>query len=420
MNGTVPVMDLLAHSRALLCVSVDPWNQPHGGQTTFARHLLAAFKSDFAVVSTCAEALPVGRWVARNFEGTQIPFLNIGSLARSSSRRPRIPARISVYCMAARRMATVHRSGIPNIFIDDPELALAASNYRWSSVCYNVAGVFNPAALSRYPAARLLSQFCESAILRAIRKLDPEVIMAAGDSTLVERLRSIESLSRCRIEALPTRVNLDRFFPEPQCVARDRAGLARDRRVLIALGRLSWIKGWDLLLRAVAFLKRTDPGILLVFVGDGEDRDKITAEVRAQGVADNIHITGFVTQESVRTFLNAADVCVVGSHSEGWSVAMLEALACGKPIVSTRVSGSREMIAEGLNGFVVEGRDPETYAAAVRKALSLRDAEHVSRKIAARYSLAGLAHELRAKWTALQDAPGGYYGEFRAQGVVAK
>jgi glycosyltransferase involved in cell wall biosynthesis len=266
-------------------------------------------------------------------------------------------------------------------------------------------------ALSSRPRASAILRKCNPAGT-------PEI--GAGDSTLVERLRSIESISRCRIEALPTRVNLDRFFPEPQCAARDRARLARDRRVLVALGRLSWIKGWDLLLRAVAFLRRTDPGILLVFVGDGEDRDKITAEARAQGVADNIRITGFVPQESVRTFLNAADVCVVGSYSEGWSVAMLEALACGKPMVSTRVSGSRDMIAEGLNGFVVEGRDPETYAAAVRKALSLRDAEHVSRKIAARYSLAGLAGELRAKWPALQDAPGGCYGEFHTHGVVAK
>ena len=404
MNGTRGVIDLLPQARALLCVSVDPWTPPHGGQTTFARHLLHAFNTELAVVSTCTEALPVGQWVARRFEGTDIAFFNLGALSRTSARRPRIPARVSVYCMAARRMAKVHRSGVKNIFIDDPELALAASGHAWKSVCYNVAGVFNPAALSRYPAARTLAHLCEKTILRAIRKLSPEVILAAGDSSLVERLRSIEPLSQYRIEAMPTRVNLGCFYPEPRHTARDRTGLPHDATVLVAVGRLSWIKGWDLLLQVLTLLKRTDPSTLLVFVGDGEDREKIIAAAQAHGLADNIRVTGFVSQDTVRTFLNAADLCVVGSHSEGWSVAMLEALACGKPIVSTRVSGSSDMIVDGRNGFVV-GRDPETYATAVLQALCLPDAQRVSQNIASRYSLSGLAWELRAKWTALQEAP---------------
>jgi glycosyltransferase involved in cell wall biosynthesis len=395
--------DLLARARALLCVSVDPWTPPRGGQTTFARHLLTAFRTELAVVSTCTQALPQGQWVAREFEGTAVPYFSLGMLPRHGAGRPLVPARLSVYRMAARGMAAVHRSGIPNVFIDDPELLLPASRYPWKSACYNVAGVFNPAAQSRYPAARLLGRLCERSILRALRKLDPEVILAAGDESLVERLRGVRGLSRYRIEALPTRVDLDEFFPEPRSEARDRAGLPRDAVILTAVGRLCWIKGWDLLLRAAALLARAEPRLLLLFVGDGEDRGKLVAEAQAQGVADKIRITGFVARESVRTFLNAADACVVGSYSEGWSVAMLEALACGKPIVSTRVSGARDMIAEAGNGFIVEGRDPEAFAAAVRQALSLRDAGQVSRTIAARYSVSGLARELRAKWTALQD-----------------
>jgi glycosyltransferase involved in cell wall biosynthesis len=158
-----------------------------------------------------------------------------------------------------------------------------------------------------------------------------------------------------------------------------------------------------LLLRVVEVLKKKDPNILLLLVGDGEDREKIIAEAQARGLTENIRISGFVPPEIVRTFLSAADVYVVGSYSEGWSVAMLEALACGKPIVSTRVSGSHDMITEGLNGFVVDGRDPSTYAAALRRALDLPDAAQVSRNIATRYSASGLACELRKQWPALQD-----------------
>ena len=395
--------DLLANARALLCLSVDPWRAPQGGQTTFARHLLTAFPSELAVVSPSASPFPEGEWAAREFRGAPVAFFNLGSLYKAHVRRPLIPARISVYRLAARHMARVHESGVPNIFLDDPELLLAAANYSWASACYNVAGVFNPAELSRYPFSRLFSRLCERAIVRAIGKLDPEVILAAGDATLVDRLHGIEGLAGRRIETLPTRVDLDGFYPEPRDAARDACGLPRSPLVLAAVGRLCWIKGWDLLLCALAVLKSEDPGVLLVFVGDGEDRPKLLAEARALGVSENIRITGFVPHEAVRDHLNAADACVVGSYSEGWSVAMLEALACGKPMVSTRVSGSRDMISEGRNGFVVDGRDQRAYAGAVRRALELPGAARISREIAVRYSVDGLASDLRSRWSALRE-----------------
>ncbi len=397
--------DLLADARALLCVSVDPWRAPQGGQTTFARHLLMAFPSQLAVASTSSEKIPEGEWMVREFHGAPVAFFSLGALHRPSGRKPLVPARIRVHRMAARHMARIHASGIPNIFLDDPELLLAAAKYPWANACYNVAGVFNPAELSRYPFSRFFSGLCEAAIARAIRRLDPEVILAAGDATLVERLRRVNGLAERRIETLPTRVDLENFYPEPRDAAREACDLPRGVPVLAAVGRLCWIKGWDLLLRALIVLKTDFPGIRLVFVGDGEDRAKLLNEAQGLGVAENIRITGFVPQESVRAFLNAADVCVVGSYSEGWSVAMLEALACGKTMVSTNVSGARDMISEGGNGFVVDGRDPLAYAAAVRRALNLPGAGRVSREIAARYAVDGLADDLRSRWSALREQP---------------
>jgi glycosyltransferase involved in cell wall biosynthesis len=399
------VTDLLLNARALLCVSVDPWHAPQGGQTTFARHLLTAFPGELAVVATSTEDSSEGEWVSREFRGAPVAFFSLGALARRGVRRPLIPARISVYRMAARHMARVHASGVTNIFLDDPELLLAAANYPWASACYNVAGVFNPAELSRYPFSRFFSRLCEGAIARALGKLDPEVILAAGDATLIERLRRVPGLAARRIETLPTRVDLEKFYPEPRDDARDALGLPHDALVLAAVGRLCWIKGWDLLLRALAVLKAQRPGALLVFVGDGEDRPRVLAEAQALGVAENIRITGFVPPGAVRQYLNAADACVVGSYSEGWSVAMLEALACGKPMVSTAVSGSRDMISEGRNGFVVTERDPQQFAAAVRHAVELPGAARVSREIAARYAVDGLADDLRERWSALREQP---------------
>jgi len=112
-------------------------------------------------------------------------------------------------------------------------------------------------------------------------------------------------------------------------------------------------------------------------------------------------VTGFVTQERVKTFLSAADVYVVGSLREGWSVAMLEALACGKPIVSTAVSGAADMVQEGCNGFVLPERDPVRFADAVLRSLTLPAAASCSLDIARRYSLETLGAQFAQMWDAL-------------------
>lgn len=80
---------------------------------------------------------------------------------------------------------------------------------------------------------------------------------------------------------------------------------------------------------------------------------------------------------------------------------MLEMLACGKPIVSTDVSGTGAMIKEGENGFIIKGRDPKCFAEAIRKASVLPDAADVSLEIAGKYSIETLAGDLGRIWEPL-------------------
>ena len=143
------------------------------------------------------------------------------------------------------------------------------------------------------------------------------------------------------------------------------------------------------------------PDLELVFVGDGEDRPQVVALADALGVSDAVHITGYVDAGRVVDYLNAAHVCAVGSHMEGWSMAMLEMLACGKAIVSTDVSGARDMIRQGENGCVVDGRDPGEFADALLQALTLTDAGRVSLEMARKFSVQTLARDLGALWPPL-------------------
>lgn len=140
----------------------------------------------------------------------------------------------------------------------------------------------------------------------------------------------------------------------------------------------------------------------MIFVGDGEDRFKLSKMASDLDLLNDIRITGFVPHNLVVRYMNAADVCLVASHREGWSLAMCEMLACGKAIVSTDVSGARDMVHDGHNGFVVGNRNPIDYADAIFNTLKLEGAGEYSRQLSNVYSVKNLAKDLTRIWKALQ------------------
>jgi glycosyltransferase involved in cell wall biosynthesis len=233
----------------------------------------------------------------------------------------------------------------------------------------------------------------------ALDRIRPSAIIAAADEAAIAGLKSRcgPPINTCMIRSFPTRVDTTLFYPEPQEAARRTLGLPPDIPILVVVGRLSWIKGWSFLLDVLNSLRNALPGVRLEFVGDGEDRMALLAKVRSLALEDRVDITGLVAQSTVRAYLNAADLCLVGSFREGWSLAMLEALACGQRIVSTDVSGAAAMIQNGRNGFVV-ARDVDSFADAVIRALKLRDYSAVSLETARRFAVETLAHDLAAIW----------------------
>ena len=166
-------------------------------------------------------------------------------------------------------------------------------------------------------------------------------------------------------------------------------------------GRVNWVKGWPLLLDCLA---QGDVAWQLVFVGDGEDSHALLARARAMGLQDRVVVTGFRSPGEVADYIRAADVFVMASFHEGFSTAMIEALACGAPIVSTDVSSATTIIDNGVTGHVISGRDAGDYARAVRSALAMpRDevTEHSLRRVGD-YATANIRRDLIRVWPGLQ------------------
>jgi glycosyltransferase involved in cell wall biosynthesis len=386
-------------TRFLLIESCDFRDFPSGGQLSFARQMMAAFPGDLALVGIRTGAGPVGEWTSERFDDREMPFFAVARKTRTAMR-PLVPARLSTYLALRSHRAGILEAGAAGAFIQSPEVALAVRDWNLPRFCYRFAGAENPLLGSRYGWARFLARPFEERLFAALRRAERILVTADRDST--ERMldRSRGAIDRKKVVFFPTRVDPAVFRPSDQSAARARLGLA-GAPLLIQVGRINWIKGWDLLLDAFATLRETMPEARLILVGDGEDRSKVMARALRLGVGGAVAVTGFLPPEEVAAHLAAADLAVLASIREGWPTAIVEALACGKPVVCTEVSGARELVEDGVNGVVVETRTPGALARGIARALGLPDAREVSIEKASRYSLVNLRADLLAAWPIL-------------------
>lgn len=136
---------------------------------------------------------------------------------------------------------------------------------------------------------------------------------------------------------------------------------------LLCIGRLCAEKGHLILLDAFAALKR--PGLRLVLAGDGEFRDLVDARIRALGLQEQVRVTGWIGSDEVRRLIGEATLVVQPSLMEGLPVVLMEALAQGRPVVSTFIAGIPELVEDGRTGWLVPAGDAESLARALEQAL---------------------------------------------------
>ena len=167
-----------------------------------------------------------------------------------------------------------------------------------------------------------------------------------------------------RIEMAPCGVDLTLFRPLDQQQARERLGL-NGERVFLYVGRLEPLKGLDLLLHTAAQLETCEP-IRVLVVGGGTNGDQEVDELRrlarTLNVEDIFDFVGRVDQEDLPLYYNAADVCVVPSYYESFGLAALESMACGTPVVASRVGGLSTIVQHGHTGYLKSWRCPEGFA----------------------------------------------------------
>jgi glycosyltransferase involved in cell wall biosynthesis len=171
------------------------------------------------------------------------------------------------------------------------------------------------------------------------------------------------AVSREAIWRIPNIVDTKRFRPvdrRQKQQLRRQLGLQEGHRVAIYTGRLVTYKGLPLLLRCWLDLRRRHQDVTLLLVGSGgEDIDNCEQELRefvlANGLTDSVRFTGNVT--NVEEYLQAADVFAFPCENEAFGLSLVEAMACGLPVVTTRVGVAEELVRHGDNGLLVGAGD---------------------------------------------------------------
>jgi len=134
---------------------------------------------------------------------------------------------------------------------------------------------------------------------------------------------------------------------------REKIGVQNEKLILYT-GRLSAEKGVDVLIAAYAALDRSLPTKLYI-LGDGPETARLKQLIKHYHLEDRVMMRPAV--DDVTGYLFSADIFVMPSHFEGLSNSVLEAMACGIPVIATRVTGNKELITDGINGLLVEPRN---------------------------------------------------------------
>jgi glycosyltransferase involved in cell wall biosynthesis len=195
--------------------------------------------------------------------------------------------------------------------------------------------------------------------------------------------------------------------PSARAAVRDRHGLTADEPLLLAAGRLVELKDYRTLIAAVGCLLADRRPCRLIIAGEGPLRAELLRQVREENLTGHIDLPGNVLD--LTDLMLAADIFVMTSLWEGLPLSLLEAMACGLPVVGTNVSGIAGVVRDGISGLLTPPRQPEALAAAIaslmadpRRRQQMGSAGRAD--IAARYDFEAFRRRLRTLYRGVAGA----------------
>lgn len=244
---------------------------------------------------------------------------------------------------------------------------------------------------------RLLPDPWHWRLLDSIAARRTDVVVAVSEPLRAYLTRHIVR-DASRVTVVPNGVDTDRCVPRRDGALRHSLGLAGDVPVIGSIGRLEYIKGYDVAVEAFALLRARwsgGPAPVLVLAGDGSERAKLAATVRDRGLESAVHLLGW--RDDLQDLLGLFSLFTMSSRSEGTSVSLLEAMSAGLCPVVTDVGGNRDVLGTALAHRLVPPLNPGALAAAWDGALRdparlAADGAAARARVLDRYDLRRMVH----------------------------
>ncbi len=172
-------------------------------------------------------------------------------------------------------------------------------------------------------------------------------------NALVDVLREW-GLPEHKLSVIPNGVDLQRFRRIPRGQARQQLGLPATAPLFLCVGNLVELKGHRFVIEALARLRRQYPDAELLLVGEGPLREELQRQALSLGLSGAVRFVGRVPNEQLYAWYSAANALVLASSREGWANVLLESMACGTPVIATRIWGTPEVVQPDSGGLLVD------------------------------------------------------------------
>lgn len=287
------------------------------------------------------------------------PFFRLPKDSIIHGHRPDFMFPFTIFCRKNPRVCTLH--GIPEINIKK----------RKNFLIWRIYTFLEKYSLSRIDKLIAVNRSAKEYYSKKMKNLDEKTVI------------------------IPVGINTKMFRPLDKKKMREKYGFKQEETIILYIGRFSVEKDLELLLRAFKDFRPEVPKARLVLLGKGPEEERLREFVKTQHV-DGVTFKKPVKHEDVPEIINCADVLALCSLFEGMPTVVLEALACGVPVVSTDVGDVNKVVVDGETGQLVRHRNPESLKNAILKVIRNRGIGYIDSclAVAKRYSWDNISQKI--------------------------
>lgn len=223
-----------------------------------------------------------------------------------------------------------------------------------------------------------------------LSRVDYAIAVCRSDA---EKLLSL-GLPSNKLSIIPNGFDESLFQPMAQQLAREKLKLPPNKKIVLSVGTLHEVKGHSYLIDAMCLLSKVRKDIVAVIVGSGPLEMKLREKIDKLGLKQRVLLVGWEPHNRIPLWMNASDIFVLPSLNEGFPAVIPEAMACGKPIIGTKVGGIPDVILDNNVGILASPGDPELLSESILEALDRRWEPETIQGYAQKYSSENIVKQI--------------------------